>query len=85
MWLLGRLLPLLVGRYIPEADKYWKNYLLLLDIVDVLFSRRITDDTPGVLHELLREHHSDFATLYPSESIIPKMHYLIHTPRIMME
>ena len=85
MWLMGRLLPILVGNCVPIDNERWLNYLLLLDIVDILFSRRITDDTPGVLHEYIREHHTRFASLYPTQSIIPKMHYLIHAPRIMME
>lgn len=85
MWLMGRLLPILVGSCIPDDDLKWKNYLLLLDIVDILFSRRITDDMPGVLHDYIREHHTSFTELYPTESVTPKMHFLVHTPRIMME
>ena len=81
MWLLGRLLPILVGQYIPE---HWCNYLLLLDIVDIMFARRITEDTPGVLHHLIEEHHSNFTRLYPERSVIPKMHFMIHVPRIML-
>lgn len=85
MWLLGHLLPLMVGKFVPMSDQKWNNYLLLLDIVDLLFARRITEDTPGVLHEYIKEHHTNFAQLYPTESIIPKMHYIIHAPRLMME
>ena len=30
MWLLGRVLPYEIGRYIPKKDKHWQNYFLLL-------------------------------------------------------
>lgn len=85
MWLLGRLLPIMVGKYVPPDNAKWKNFLLLLDIVDLLFSRRITEDTPGILHQMIKEHHTDFKYLYPTQSVIPKMHFIVHAPRIMME
>ena len=84
MWLLGRLLPILVGEYVPEDDEHWCNYLLLLDIVDIMFARRITEDTPGCLHLLIEEHHANFTRLYPEYTVIPKMHFMIHVPRIML-
>ena len=67
-----------------EEDDNWRNFLLLLEIVDILFARRITGDVPGVLHDLILEHHRKFVQLYPNETVIPKMHFLIHSPRIMM-
>lgn len=85
MWLLGRLLPILIGSSVPEGDEKWQNFLLLLDMVEILFARQITEDTPGVLHQLIEEHHTNFTRLYPDQSVIPKMHFLVHTPRIMNE
>ena len=38
----------------PEDDEKWYNYLLLLDIIDILFARRITEDIPGALHDLVQ-------------------------------
>ena len=83
MWLLRRLLPIVVGSYVPQDDKKWNNFVLL-DIVDT-FARRITEDTPGVFNCLIEEHHTNFTQLYPHQSVIPKMHFMVHTPRIMME
>ena len=37
-----------------EDDEKWYNYLLLIDIIDILFARWITEDTPGVLHDLVQ-------------------------------
>ena len=40
---------------------------LLLDIVDIMFARIITEDTPGYLHQMIEEHHSNFTQIlsYP--------------------
>ena len=71
---------ILIGSYVPQDDPKWQNFLLLLDIIDILFSRRITEDIPGVLHELIKEYLTNFTLLYPNEVVTPKMHYIIHGP-----
>ena len=37
MWLLGRILPVLVGDRVPDDDERWHNFLVLMEIVDHLF------------------------------------------------
>lgn len=44
MWLLGRLLPLMVGHLVPKENSKWKNILLLLKIMGYLLSPVISDD-----------------------------------------
>ena len=44
MYILGRLLPLLMGRFVPEGDTKWENYLLLLQIADYLLAPEIHPD-----------------------------------------
>ena len=83
MWLLGRLLPVMVGNKVPQDDERWKNYVMMVEITDHLFAPRYTADDVGYLEHLIQLHHSQFAELYPSNSIIPKMHYIVHMPRIM--
>ena len=83
MWLLGRLLPIMVGNKIPQDDERWENYLMMVEITDHLFAPRHTADDVGYLEHLIQLHHSQFAELYPTNSIIPKMHYIVHMPRIM--
>ena len=85
MWLLGRLLPFLLGEYVPEDDQHWKNYILMLSISGLLLAPVITKDEVGYLGMLLIEHHHTFVQLYPNESVLPKMHYLIHTPRLILK
>lgn len=38
MWCLLRLLPLMIGSYVPHAHPFWEFFLELCDIVDILFS-----------------------------------------------
>ena len=44
MWLLGRILPLVIGECIPEDDERWMLYLQMMDIVDILFSPTTSED-----------------------------------------
>ena len=83
MWCLARYLPLLVGDCVPEDDEHWQNFLLLLEIVDCIFSPTCDDNVIAYLRYLLQLHHTEFKRLYPDNSIIPKMHYMLHYPQLM--
>jgi len=84
MWLLGRILPLLVGDYIHEDDKHWDLFLKLMDIVDILFSPRVSDDYGAYVAVLIHDHHQEFRRLYPTHSILPKQHFMVHMARLMI-
>ena len=82
MWLLACILPLSIG---PEDDERWSNFLRMLDIVDgILFCPQITEDDAAYLTSLISDHHEEFCHLYPSWSVIPKMHFA-HMPRVMIQ
>lgn len=85
MRLLSRLLPYVIGSSVPTSDEYWKNFLLLLEIADFLLAPQATEDEVAHLQTLIEEHHSKFVQLYPSSSVTPKMHSLIHMARLMLE
>jgi len=85
MWLLGRILPLLVGEFVPQQDEHWELFLTMMKIVDLLFAPTTTPDHTAYLAALINDHHHDFCALYPGSSILPKMHFLIHTPRLMLQ
>ena len=84
MWALGRLLPILIGRYIPEGDDHWENYLLMLEITDHLLAPEITINEAAHVKVLIESHHTAFTTLYPEASVIPKMRFVIHMPRLII-
>ena len=85
MYILGRLLPLLMGKFIPKEDTRWENYLVLLHITDYLLAPSIHPDEVAHLKALIEDHHSTFAKLYPEASVIPKMHYMVHMPRLILQ
>ena len=78
--LLCRIIPLLIGDCVPEEDKHWRCFLLLLKICDIVFSPIIPKGYCAVLKLLIEEHHSLFKLLYSSSMLTPKFHFLVHYP-----
>ena len=76
---------MLVGDHVPDDDKHWQNFLILMEIVDHLFCPQVTEDQAAYVVTLIRDHHHDFCGLYPDHSIIPKMHFMVHMPRLMIQ
>lgn len=85
MWLLGRILPLLVGSMVPKDDSRWLNFLQMMEIVDILFAPFSSRDGVAYLARLISEHHHEFSNLYPSNAVIPKMHFMVHMPRLILQ
>ena len=83
MWLLGRYLPLMIGAEIPSDDEHWKSFTLLLQIMQYLFAPKLSEDDLAILEEMIMDHHHRFISLYPAHSVIPKLHYLTHMPRLI--
>lgn len=76
---------MMVGEKIPEDDKYWQHYLITLQIADYILAPEVLPEEVAYLKVLLTEHHTTFVSLYPEASLIPKMHYLLHVPRLMLK
>ena len=85
MWLLGRVIPFLVGEDVPEEDEKWKNYVQLMEIVDLLMAPAISEDEVAELGVLIHQHHTLFAQLYGNSSVLPKHHFMIHMPRLILK
>ena len=75
MWVLCCYLPLMIGEMVYENDSYWCNFISLLEISRYLFGPKLDEDDLAVLNVLITEHHRRFRVLYPSVSVISKMHY----------
>ena len=80
-WWLIRLFPLIVGDLVPDGNHHWKNFLLLLTIVDYICANECTLGIAGYLRDLIKEHHVGFQELYPQRSFTPKFHYMVHMPQ----
>ncbi|XP_039860163.1 uncharacterized protein LOC120716658 [Simochromis diagramma] len=74
-------IPLIFGDLVPEDDLHWHLLLLLLHILNIVFSYSITEGMTVYLKHLIIEHHRLFKELYPSNNLIPKHHFMVHYPR----
>ena len=83
MWCLLRFLPLMVGHSVPIDDPHWENFLLLLTILDYVMAPVISLSNVALLRLLINQHHCDFKCLYPSCSITPMFHYIVHYPEFI--
>ena len=77
MWILKTYLPLMIGDKVPEEDERSECFLLLLDITQICTSRIISKECANYLSGLILDHHQQFRK-YPSASITPKFHYMVH-------
>ena len=81
MWSLSINLPLIIGDKVPYGDEHWECFLLLLDILQLCTAKITSTAHAGILEAMIHDHHQLFARCYPTSSIIPKMHYMVHFPR----
>ena len=85
MWCLARLLPVMIGELVPDHDRYWDNFLLMLTITDYIFAPITSDSIVPYIRDMIQEHHQEFRDLYPDASITSKMHYMVHLPEWMLK
>ncbi|KAK0150881.1 hypothetical protein N1851_008003 [Merluccius polli] len=74
-------IPLIFGDVVQEGNAHWRLLLLLLQIMNIIFSPVVTDGMTVCLKHLIVEHHQLFKELYPHRKIIPKHHFMTHYPR----
>ncbi len=70
--------PLIFGDIVERDNNHWSFVLLLLQIVNVVFS---PDGMICHLKHLICDHRNMFKTLFPDKKLIPKHHLMIHYPR----
>lgn len=82
-WLLGTILPLIIGPYMSTKDKHYQNFLNCLEICRIIFSFEVSQWMVIYLRDLIEVYLSDFKSLYGH--LIPKQHHLIHYPSVMLQ
>lgn len=75
---LIRNMPLIFGDVVSEGNAHWRLLLLLLQIINIIFSPVITDGMTVCLKHIIVEHHHLFKELYPHRKMIPKHHFMTH-------
>ena len=48
-------------------------------------SVKTSHDHAAYVATLIGDHHSTFCQLYSGRSIIPKMHFMVHMPKLMIK
>ncbi len=43
-WALCRIIPYMCGKFVSRNDKYWTNYILMLEITDYLMAPILNED-----------------------------------------
>lgn len=84
VWCLFRILPFLIGHYIPEGEVHWDIYLKCRDIGDVILSPTIQRKSIPFLSLQIGEFLSSFQSVFP-ETFTPKLHFLIHYPQLILK
>lgn len=84
-WTLGRLLPVMVDDRVPEDEEFRQHFLTTLQIAAYVLSPEILPEEVSHLNVILTENHTAFVRLYPNASFIPKMHFLLHVPHLILK
>ncbi|KAH9382804.1 hypothetical protein HPB48_023364 [Haemaphysalis longicornis] len=82
-WCLFRLLPQIFSSSVPEGNLKWEVYLLLREVADIILAYEMPADALAYLETKIQEFIRTFVECYPNQRLIPKLHYLIHYPRMI--
>lgn len=80
---LTRYFGLIIGDKIKTPSKHWKLYTYLRGIVGILTKPYLDQGEIQEIEQLVYEHNQLFLELYGK--LKPKMHFLLHYPRIIEE
>lgn len=80
-WCGLRNTPLIFGDVIERGNGHWSLLLILLQIVNIVFSPVLSDGLVSYLKHLISDHHALFKSLFPEKNLIPKHHFMLHYPR----
>ena len=77
-----RFFGLMVGDLVPVGDPVWKFYLILREIVDIIFAPSFAPGTPEYLKFCIELHHQMYLDLFHVH-LKPKHHYMLHYHLLM--
>ena len=83
-WTMFRLLALLVGDVIALDDEFWEMHLLCREICEIILAPVVDPAWLPYLQVLISKHHKLLASIAP-HAFIPKIHFITHYPRLMIE
>ena len=80
VWCLLRLIPFFLYDAVDVQNDAWKMLLLLCEIVELICAPKISVAQILFLNRLILQYLEDRTKLFPSVSMRPKHHYLLHYP-----
>ena len=82
---LTYILPIITGELFMIVDPYYRNFLACMKITIAAFSPCADETMAGELEQLMYSNCSEFPKLYLTMSIKPKMHYMLHLSRQIIQ
>lgn len=76
---------LFVGDLVPKADEGWQLYIILREIIDIIFSSSVCSQKVILLKVLITEHHEVYLSDIFKGRLKPKHHHMVHYPYIMSQ
>ena len=77
MWSLAVIVPLILGPLVDADDKFWRNYITLLEITSLAGAHQISTNMVAYLKEIVADYLESFQELY-DQHLVPKQHSLVH-------
>jgi hypothetical protein len=84
MYLFLRIFPI-IGSDLLQKNENYLNLLHLIRICKFFFCHKFKLHELGLIEREIFLFFQKFKLLYPDASIIPKLHYLVHYPRLIKE
>ncbi|XP_066599984.1 uncharacterized protein [Prorops nasuta] len=82
MLCLVRYFGLIIGDLVPVGNNTWRLWILLREIICIIYSSTISNETCKLLSNLVSEHHELYLQLF-HKNLKPKHHFLVHYPFII--
>lgn len=80
-WTFLRLLPLIIGPWVPINNPVWLFFLQLKHIVEIILAPAFTIGHIDILNSEIENHLHEFKKLFPHCLLKPKHHYVMHYPQ----
>lgn len=75
---------LLFGTFVPEQNRFWKVYILLREILEIVLATESSEGASKILENVIKEHHELYKNLF-QKPLKPKHHILLHYPYIIQK
>ena len=85
MLTIAYMLPFFLGLFLDEDDARYNNLLCMIRITCTCFKPVVDATCAGVLGEEIAEFLKSFCEIYGPTKVKPKMHFMVHFPKQMLE